>query len=115
MHQHLGVEQEFPETSPPSEEFIRSITEQLILHSPTEDSSLLQENPFQEYYELWTLDTELLIPYPGDIHHPGAGSRMDILRIFRILQFSLDILTRGTTLKLFSFLLFLPEVFLHCH
>ena len=67
MPQHLEVEKELPETSPPLEEFIRSITEQLILHSPTEDSSLLQETPFQEYCELWTLDAELPIPYPLDI------------------------------------------------
>ena len=43
MPQHLEVEQELPETSPPLEEFIRSIVEQLILHSSIEDSSLLQE------------------------------------------------------------------------
>ena len=67
MPQHLEVYQEFPETSPPLEEFIKSITEQLIQHSSIEDSSLLQEIPFQEYCELQTLDAELPILYPLDI------------------------------------------------
>ena len=66
MPQHLDVE-ELPETSPPLEEFIRSITEQLILHSSIEDSSLSQEIPFQEYCALQTLDAELPILYPLDI------------------------------------------------
>ena len=58
MPQHLEVEQELPETSPPLDEFIRSITEQLIglLHFSIENSSLLQKIPFQEYCELQTLD-----------------------------------------------------------
>ena len=43
MPQHLEVQQELPETSPPLEEFKRSITEQLILHSPIEHSSLLRK------------------------------------------------------------------------
>ena len=43
------------------------ITEQLIIHSSIEDSSLLQEIPFQEYCELQTLDVELPILYPLDI------------------------------------------------
>ena len=60
--------QELPETSPPLEEFISLITEQLILHSSIEDSSLLQEIPFQEYCELQTLDAELPLPYPLGIH-----------------------------------------------
>ena len=63
MPQHLEVEQELLETSPPLEEFIRSITEQLILHSSIEDSSLLQEIPLQEYCESQTLDAELPILY----------------------------------------------------
>ena len=67
MPQHLEVEQELPETSPPLEEFIRLITEQLILHSSIEDSSLLQEIPSQEYCELQTLDAELQILYPLNI------------------------------------------------
>ena len=67
MPQYLEIEQELPETSPPLEEFIRSITEQLILHSSIEDSSLLQEIPFQGYCELQTLDAELPILYPFDI------------------------------------------------
>ena len=46
MPQHLDVEQELTETSPPLEEFIRLITEQLIRYSSIEDSSLLQEIPF---------------------------------------------------------------------
>ena len=61
--QHLDVEQILPETSPPLDEFTRSITKQLILHSSIEDSSLLQEIPFQEYCELQTLDAELPILY----------------------------------------------------
>ena len=64
MSQHLEVEQKLPETSPQLDEFIRLITEQLILHSSIEDSSLLQEIPFQEYSELQTLDAELPILYP---------------------------------------------------
>ena len=67
MPQHLEVQQELPETLPPLEEFIRSITEQLILHPSIEDSSLLQEIPFQEYCELQTLDAELPILYLLDI------------------------------------------------
>ena len=67
MPQHLEVQQELPETSPLLEEFIGSITEQLILHCSIEDSSLFQEIPFQEYCELQTLDAELPIPYPLDI------------------------------------------------
>ena len=65
---HLEVDQELPETSPPLEEFMRSITEQFILHSSIEDPSLLQEIPFQEYCELQILDAELPILYPLDIH-----------------------------------------------
>ena len=67
MPQHLEVDQELPETSSPLKEFIRLITEQLILHSSIEDSSLLQEIPFQEYCELQILDAELPILYPLDI------------------------------------------------
>ena len=67
MPQHLEVQQELPETSPPLDEFIRSITEQLILHSSIEDSSLLHEIPFQEFCESQTLDAELPILYPLDI------------------------------------------------
>ena len=48
-------------------EFARSITEQLILYSSIEDSSLLQEIPLQEYCELQTLDAELPILYSLDI------------------------------------------------
>ena len=62
--QHLEVKQELPETLPPLEEFIRLITEQLILHSLIEGSSLLQEIPFKEYCKLQTLDAELPILYP---------------------------------------------------
>ena len=65
--QHLDVEQKLQETSPPLDEFTRLITEQLILHSSIEDSSLLQEIPFQEYCKLQTLDTELSTLYPLDI------------------------------------------------
>ena len=67
MPQHLEVNQELPENSTPLDEFIRSITEQLILHSSIEDSSLLQGIPFQEYCELQTLDAELPILDPLDI------------------------------------------------
>ena len=66
MTQHLEVEQELSETSPSLDEFTRSITEQLILHSSIEDPSLLQEIPFQEYCELQTPDAELPILYPLD-------------------------------------------------
>ena len=67
MLHHVEVDQELPETSLPLEEFIRSITEQMILHSSMEDSSLLQEIPFQEYCELQILDAESPILYPLDI------------------------------------------------
>ena len=46
------------------DEFIRSITEQFILHSSIEDSSLLHKISFQENCELQTLDAELPILYP---------------------------------------------------
>ena len=65
--QYLDVEQILPETLPQLDEFTRPITEQLILHSSIEDSSLLQEIPLQEYCELQTLDAELPILYPLDI------------------------------------------------
>ena len=65
--QHLEVEQELPKTSPPLEEFITLIIEQLILHPSIEDSSLLQEILFEEYCELQTLHAELPILYPLDI------------------------------------------------
>ena len=67
MPQHLDLEHILPETLPPLDEFTGSITEQLILHSSIEDSSLLQEIPLQEYCELQTLDAELPILYPLDI------------------------------------------------
>ena len=65
--QHLEVEQELAETLPPVKEFIRFNTEQLILHPPREDSSLIQEIPLQEYCELQILDIELPTPYLLDI------------------------------------------------
>ena len=65
--QHLDVEKILPETLPPLDEFARSITEQFILYSLIEDSSLLQEIPLQEYCELQRLDAELPIFYPLDI------------------------------------------------
>ena len=40
---HLNVEQILPETLPPLDEIASSITEQLILYSSIEDSSLLQD------------------------------------------------------------------------
>ena len=57
---------------------------------------------------------------PQDIHHPDVGFQMNLPRISEfcncsngIKPFSLDILTRSNTLKLFPFLMFLPEVFFH--
>ena len=79
MPQHLEVEQELPETSPPLEEIIRSIREQLILHSSIEDSSLLQEIPSQEYYELQTLDAELPILYQLDIQFTRSCTTMVVI------------------------------------
>ena len=67
MLQHLDVEQILPKTLPPLDEFTRSITEQLMIYSSIEDSSLLQEIPLQEYCELQTLDADLPILYPLDI------------------------------------------------
>ena len=59
-----------------------------------------------------------LINLPGDIHHPDAGSHLNLPRYSElhncfsgIILFSLDILTRRNTLKSFLFLLLLPEVF----
>ena len=58
----------------------------------------------------------------GDIHHPDVGFHLNLPRYSElcncfngITPFSLDILTRSNTLKLFPFLLFLPGVFLYCH
>ena len=55
---------------------------------------------------------------PGDIHHPDVGSHLNLLRYSElcncfsgITPFSLDILTRSNTLKLFPFLLFLSSSF----
>ena len=62
------------------------------------------------------------INLPRDIHHPDVGFQMNLPQISEfsncfngIKPFSLDILTRNNTLKLFTFLLFLPEVFLHSY
>ena len=53
---------------------------------------------------------------------PDVGSHLNLLRYSElhnyfngITPFSLDILTRSNTLKLFPFLLFLPGVFLYSH
>ena len=87
MPQHLGVEQESPETSPPFEEFIRTITEQLILHSSIEDSSLLQEIPFQEYCELQTLDAELPVLYPLDIQFTRSCTPPVVIHDWTLAEF----------------------------
>ena len=89
MPQHLEVEQELPETSP-LEEFIRSITEQLILHSSIEDSSLLQEIPFQEYCELQTLDAELPILYPLDIQFVRSCTPLVVIHDQALAEFIAD-------------------------
>ena len=54
---------------------------------------------------------------PGDIHNPDAGFQLNLPRYSElcncfsgIILLSLDILTRSNTLKLFLFLLLLPEV-----
>ena len=59
---------------------------------------------------------------PGDIHHPDVGSHLNLPKYSElhncsngITPFSLDILTRSNTLKLFPFPLFLPGVFLYSH
>ena len=42
-----------------------------------------------EQHELDTFTTLTVLDWiylPGDIHHPGAGSRLNLLRIFRIPQ-----------------------------
>ena len=85
--QHLDVEQKLPETSPPLDEFIRSITEQLILHSSIEDSSLLQEIPFQEYCELQTLDAELPILYPLDIQFARSCTPLVVIHNRALAEF----------------------------
>ena len=58
------------------------------------------------------------IHLPGDIHHPDVGSHLNLPRYSElrncfsgILLFSLDILTRSNTLKLFPFLLLLTSSF----
>ena len=58
----------------------------------------------------------------GDIHHPDAGFHLNLPRYSElrncfsgIILFSLDILTTSNTLKLFLFLLLLPEDFLYSH
>ena len=59
---------------------------------------------------------------PGDIHHPDVEPRSNLPKSSElcncfngITPFSLDILTRSNTLKLFPFLLFLPGVFLYSY
>ena len=54
--------------------------------------------------------------------HPDVGFQMNLPRISEfhncsngIKSFSLDILTRSDTLKLFPFLLVLPDIFLHSY
>ena len=64
---HIDVEQELPEVLPPLEESLTLVTEQLVLHPPIEDSSLVQEIPQQEYCKLQILDVDLPTPYPLDI------------------------------------------------
>ena len=85
--QHLEVEQELPETSPPLDEFIRSITEQLILQSSIEDSSLLQEISFPEYCELQTLDAELPILYPLDIQFARSCTPLVVIHDQALAEF----------------------------
>ena len=87
MPQHLDVEQKLPETSPPLDEFTRSITEQLILHSSIEDSSLLQEIPFQEYCEMQTLDVELPIQYPLDIQFARSCTSLVVIHDQALTEF----------------------------
>ena len=64
------------------DEFIRSITEQLILHSSIEDSS-----PFQEYCELQTLDAELPIPYPLDIQFARSCTTQVVIHDRALAEF----------------------------
>ena len=74
-----------------------------------------------EQHDQDTFTTLIILEYinlPGDIHHPDAGSQMNLPRYSElhncfsgIILFSLDIPTMSNTLKLFLFLLFLPEVF----
>ena len=85
--QHLEVEQELPETSPPFKEFITLITEQLILHSSIEDSSLLQEIPIQEYCELQTLDAELPTLYPLDIQFARSCTLLVVIHNQALAEF----------------------------
>ena len=87
MPQHLEVGQKLPETSPSLDEFIRSITEHLILHSSIEDSSLLQEIPFQEYCELQTLDAELPILYPLDIQFARSCTPLVVIHDRALAEF----------------------------
>ena len=78
-----------------------------------------------EQHDWDTFTTLIILQYinlPGDIHHPDAGFHLNLPRcsdlhncFSGIILFSLDILTRSNTLKLFPFLLFLPEVFLYSH
>ena len=85
--QHIEVEQELPETSPSLDEFIRSITEQLILYSSIEDSSLLQEISFQIYCELQTLDAELPILYPFDIQFARSCTTLVVIHDQALAEF----------------------------
>ena len=87
MPQHLEVGQKLPETSPPLDEFIRSIREQLILHSSIEYSLLLQEIPFWEYCELQTLDTELPILYPLDIQFARSCTPLAVIHDRALAEF----------------------------
>ena len=87
MPQHPEVEQELPETLPPLEEFIRSITEQLILKHSIEDSLLLQEIPLQKYCKLWTLDVGIPIKYSLDIQFTSFCTPLVVIHNRALAEF----------------------------
>ena len=80
---------------------------------------ILEQHEWDTFITLTILGQSNL---PGDIHYPDVGSQLNLPRFSEfcncfngIKPFSLDILTRSNTLKLFPFLMFLSEVFLHSY
>ena len=68
--QRPAVEQVLKEVSPPSDEFIKQITEQLPISLPMYEAHLHQNIPQQqeqEYCESYALEVELKISYQSDI------------------------------------------------
>ena len=73
-----AVEQVLKEVLPPSDEFIKQVTEQLTISLPTYEAQLHQEIPQQqeqEYFESYVFEVELSTSYQSDIliTHPSTS------------------------------------------